>query len=492
MERHRRGGSAAGAAFISILLITAGAIATVSLAFPHTQTGTTATQTETTTTVQAEELGAWSPAPGYPFPANDLSCVTDDGYIFCVGGYDGTTPTSGQGDINRTYYARLTPSGIGAWTSTTDYPVGIQDETCLADSGYIYCIGGYVSSPNGHDTNASYYAPLSQNGVGSWRETTSFPISRTPDCVISSGYIYCVDVLVQGNASSIWSLPPYQSVGYYAPIGADGVGNWSATNGYPQFYVQGCVSADGRIFCFGNPVNTCTDLCPPSPSYAYYAGLSSEGIGSWTRTTDLPTDGSAVYVLAGSYLYYLSVPAYFTGISSDGLLSWGTTTNYPESGSPAQCVSSSGYVYCTGGYNNDSYYSQVGGANPTALNLENPPPFQYVEFLGPAWSPAGDCSVSSPTTGFSGSPCSTYNIDDATIFDCGGLASGSGGCRLEVTSPSPTYDYNITLWYPDTYLPPGPSETNCAYETTGYNTPLYAWCISIGQGELIVSMDAGF
>jgi hypothetical protein len=423
--------------------------------------------------------------------------VTNDGYVYCVGGYDGNASTNGQGDINGTYYAPLTSSGIGPWIRTTDYPIGIQDETCVAGSGYIYCIGGYVGWPNGHATNAVYYAPLSQNGIGPWRQTTSFPTSRTPDCVASSGYVYCVDDLILGNASSIWSLPPYRDVGYYAPIGPSGVGDWSATNGYPQFYIQGCVSTNGNIYCFGNAVNACVDLCPPSPSYAYYASLSSGGIGNWTRTTDLPTTGSAQYVLAGSYLYYLSIPVYFASLSPAGLSPWGTTTNYPDSGYPAQCVSNSGHVYCIGGssgsgaYNIDSYYSQVGGANPNALHPENPPPFQFVEYLGPAWTPEGSCSVSAPPTGFSGSPCSTYNIDDATIFDCGASASISGGCRLEVDSPNSMYDYNITIWYPDTYLPPGPSDTNCAYETTGSSTPLYAWCISIGQGKLIISMNAG-
>ena len=126
----------------------------------------------------ADSPSAWANATIYPDLASldssyqdvdNLSCVSASGYIYCVGG----GPEGGG--VNATYFAPLSGSGIGSWTATTDYPVGIASASCVTDSGYIYCINGVATlGPAGTAVPTSYYAPLSGSGIGPWLPTSDF------------------------------------------------------------------------------------------------------------------------------------------------------------------------------------------------------------------------------------------------------------------------------------------------------------------------------
>ena len=125
----------------------------------------------------------------------EAGCSINSGYIYCVG--------TDQPNQNYVYYAQISSTGIGSWTSSTTYPVGMNGGSCSITSGYIYCVG---SGPSPY--NYVYYAPISSTGVGSWTSSTSYPVQMyEAGCSINSGYIYCV-----GTGQS-----PYNYV-YYAPI----------------------------------------------------------------------------------------------------------------------------------------------------------------------------------------------------------------------------------------------------------------------------------
>ena len=49
-----------------------------------------------------------------------------------------------------------------SWNQTTDYPTDIWAQSCVTDGGYVYCIGGF-------ETTAVYYAPLTSGGLWTWR-----------------------------------------------------------------------------------------------------------------------------------------------------------------------------------------------------------------------------------------------------------------------------------------------------------------------------------
>jgi hypothetical protein len=126
----------------------------------------------------SDSPSAWANATSYPDltsldsgyqDVNNLSCVADSGYIYCVGG----GPEGGG--VNATYFAPLSSSGIGSWTASTDYPVGIASASCVTYSGYIYCINGISALvPAGTAVPTSYCAPLSSSGIGAWLPTDDF------------------------------------------------------------------------------------------------------------------------------------------------------------------------------------------------------------------------------------------------------------------------------------------------------------------------------
>ena len=101
-----------------------------------------------------------------------LASVADSGYVYCVGGGAGS----------KVFYAQLSSSGVGPWTETTDYGAAsgstgsggivIDSNACVDDNGSIYCIGG--TSANFTVVSIVFSAPVSSNGVGAWAENTDY------------------------------------------------------------------------------------------------------------------------------------------------------------------------------------------------------------------------------------------------------------------------------------------------------------------------------
>ncbi len=170
--------------------------------------------------ISSSGVGAWQQTSSYPF-SGVTSCATSNGYIYCVGGYNGNSYFS------NVYYASLSSSGVGAWQQTSTYPIPDAGASCTISNGYIYCIGGY----NGGFVSNAYYAPISSSGVGAWQQTSSYPeASSGPSCIIANGYIYCVSGQTSSSSFTNGNVPTYV---YYAPISNSGIGGWSETAQYP-------------------------------------------------------------------------------------------------------------------------------------------------------------------------------------------------------------------------------------------------------------------
>src|SRR2546429_6393837 len=97
------------------------------------------------------------------------------------------------------YFAPLSSSGVGSWSSATSYPLNVISPSCVVGSGFAYCIGGDTAthSPFGGTftgfTSAVYFASLSSSGLGSWASTTSYPtVIYTQSCALDSGFVYCI------------------------------------------------------------------------------------------------------------------------------------------------------------------------------------------------------------------------------------------------------------------------------------------------------------
>jgi N-acetylneuraminic acid mutarotase len=205
--------------------------------------------------------------------------------IYCIGGY---TPSAVSSAV---YYATLSSSGVGQWTSTTSYPAPVWTQSCAASESGIYCVGG-ITPTNSFSRNV-YYAPFSSSGIGQWANTTGYPVGvRQQSCVLSNADLFCVG----GYGSTDV---------YYAPVSASGVGQWTGTTGYPftvGVNTASCVTLVGDIYCVGG-------LTGSSISNAVnYAPFSSSGVGHWVNAAAYPvgiwggscvTSGDGIYCVGG-------------------------------------------------------------------------------------------------------------------------------------------------------------------------------------------------
>ena len=294
---------------------------------------------------------------------NLLSCATWSGYVYCAGGFGAPTPSLLTSQV---FYAPLNLSGIGGWTETTDYGASsgtsgsggapINAESCVANGGYIYCVGGQTyASGNYNQVSDVFYAPLSSTGVGAWTETTDFGTTSGSSgtgglqlyhasCVTYTTYIYCAGgELTPGKGSAT----------FYAPLSSTGVGPWAETTdfgassgtsgaGGVKPSEPSCTVNGDYIYCIGG-----------DKSAVFYAPLSSSGIGGWTETTDYgassgTTGSGGIQIDAtscASYSDYVfcvggrnaSAPddttisrVYFTEASSSGVGAWNRTTDYGD------------------------------------------------------------------------------------------------------------------------------------------------------------------
>lgn len=308
----------------------------------------------------------WKPTAEYPLQvAGTLGvfgqqCVNSTAYVYCVGGQD-----AAYGPHNAVYTSSAVSSSSGditGWTlNVNHYPLPIFGQSCVATTGYVYCVGGTYDD-TGDDVNASYYAPLNNNGaVSTWNATTSFPIPvDSQSCVASSGYVYCVggfDETYGTNASSFMS----NSV-YYASISSSGIGSWNKSTAYPaDVYLPSCFAANSYIYCVGGVDSSSGNAI----SKDYYAPLSSSGVGTWTQTTAYPVVASGqacavssgdVYCVGGVGSSSFLNAVYYAAVSSGGIGTWTKAGNYPQS-VMTDCIISSGYMYCVGGASSSQIYS---------------------------------------------------------------------------------------------------------------------------------------
>lgn len=302
----------------------------------------------------------WECAAGYPvqvggtFAIAGAQCLSTNSSIYCIGGQD-----FNGGPRNEVYHASpVTSSGnITGWALSNSYPQYINGESCVLDSGFVYCVGGMYND-NGDDVSSSYYASVTASGsLGNWTSTTAFPIPvDTQSCVASLSNIYCVGGANETDGSNA-DATATNSV-WYAPLSTSGIGQWSLTTAYPaNVYFPSCFVAASDIYCLGG-----ADTDGNSLGTAYYATISSSGVGAWTTTTSYPVAGSGqacvVYsvdvVCVGGETAGGSSPAYtnsvyYAPISSGGIGTWKQAATYPI-GIGTTCVSLSADVYCIGGF----------------------------------------------------------------------------------------------------------------------------------------------
>lgn len=320
-------------------------------------------------------INAWSTTTALPQALYSAASVVYNGYIYELGGDNGTAPT------NTVYYAAINANGtIGKWNSTTPSSQPLCEASSVAYNGYLYTLGGTIDSgcaySSGNIESTVYYAPINADGtIGNWASTTSLPQSLyAATSVVYNGYLYELGGKNGGGSLSA-------SV-YYAPIAPNGsVGSWVSANALPQalFYATS-VAYNGYVYYFGGsngaPVNT-----------VYYASFNSDGsLSGWmTDVTKLTPSPGLMEASAAAYNGYLYLLAGSEGVSGpqnavyyDKISPAGITGAYTSTGSAlaqgisdAASVAYNGYVYEIGGYGKTSgvpigtVYSAAIGSNGT-------------------------------------------------------------------------------------------------------------------------------
>ncbi|KKT78044.1 MAG: Cell wall surface anchor family protein, partial [Microgenomates group bacterium GW2011_GWB1_44_8] len=182
-------------------------------------------------------VGSWNQTTILPQRINELAAVTANGYIYVIGGYDGSN------DKSSVYYARLNANGtVGAWNTTTILPRTRSVHSSVVANGYLYVIGGY----DGSDVESTvYYAKLNASGtVEAWSTTTILPQGRyAHTSTVANGYLYVLGGIDTSNKSIV----------YYAKLNTNGtVGSWNQTTILPAALRRtSSLVANGYIYYIG-------------------------------------------------------------------------------------------------------------------------------------------------------------------------------------------------------------------------------------------------
>lgn len=243
------------------------------------------------------------------------STVAYNGYLYVIGGLDGSTR---YGD---TQYAPIGSSGAlsGSFASSTSFVTGTGSDTgraatcAVAYNGYMYVTGGVDTSAKHADTR---YAPINSNGtLGTWADSgNNFTTARMyHSCFVANGYLY-----VLGGGTGSANLNDVQA----APINSNGtLGAWAYTSSFDGVRETAIAGySNGFAYIYGGCSNT---ACTTSLGDTQFAPVYANGtLGAWQRTTTSVDGGSATKAEGSGVVYN----GYLYTFGGSGGLSY--STNY--------------------------------------------------------------------------------------------------------------------------------------------------------------------
>ena len=310
--------------------------------------------------------------------------VVANGYIYDIGGYDGSSAT-----VNTVYYAKLSADGsVQGWTAATNVlPTTIVNTASVVANGYLYAIGGQNASGTGQ-TNI-WYSKLSGDGSPGVWQTNPVPLPSgrgAESVVVANGILYII-----GGCNN-WPCTT-NSIGtiFYGKLSANGSiqgvttsgaltqATQSLTNPRGQGYA---VFANGNIYYMGGQGNTNGTPAAAGPKQdVYYAPIASGGdiTTAFSNGTQLPAPrafpGSVVvngyvYLLGGCTVLDVSDfcttggannNIWYSSLNGDGTIgAWYTAANLlPVNRAAMATVVSNSYIYVLGGKDATATYSTV-------------------------------------------------------------------------------------------------------------------------------------
>ncbi len=330
-------------------------------------------------------VGSWSvTGSSFSFGGRfNHGTVAYNGFLYVIGGWDGSTylTTTAQGAV---LYAPINNSGaLGSWTAagaTSDLTVARQDFGIAVNNGYIYIAGG-DSGPS--DLTSVQYIPINANGsiTAAWSTVAAGALTGGSDgyygtrATVYNGYLY-----IAGGASTT-----YKNKIYYSALNANGntAGSWStATNFTDGRYEHGIAAYNGYFYIMGG---TDDNTLMADVQYAPINSNGSLGAFSYTASLTNPRKDFSVAVSNG-HMYVIGgydsmrgntlIDVQMSAINADGSLgAWTTTTPFNTLASfntlgryGAGAVISNGYMYVTGGGNDNTNFADTRTAQVNTMS----------------------------------------------------------------------------------------------------------------------------
>ena len=167
-------------------------------------------------------LGAWKAAP-YTLPAKRFhtGAVIADGYVYVIGGNDGTNATS------TVYRAKISRTGtLGVWTTLDSLPGPRSHQAAFVHEGAIYLVAGIAGNPMGDAKPLGdvLRAEIGKDGaLGEWKTVSQLDTPfATHASVVHEGYLYVIGGVEDNSRMSDRVLR--------APLAKDGaLGAWEST-----------------------------------------------------------------------------------------------------------------------------------------------------------------------------------------------------------------------------------------------------------------------
>lgn len=414
-------------------------------------------------TVYATKLGAngepnsWVQTGNLSTERRYASAVAYENRMYLYGGQ--TNLTTANTGVTTVEYANINPNGsLGAWVATTLLPTQSYGQSAAVYNGYVYAVGGIQGSTTA--SNTILYAKINSTGLGAWNSTNGLIGGRSTfgGSLVSvwNGYIYasggCSTVDATNNCTA------FRSDLQVASINADGtVSAWTTqvVNGTTSTlialsrYGGGFVAWRSALYYVGGCTAAMTaGNCPTASVKAdnLYGLISSGGdVGPYQTTVTLPaaTTGistpnagrmSQAVVINNGYIYSIGGCVALNGCGTTTSLIFYNTIN--SNGSLATTPWSQASTVMPGAlaamgatvYNNTVYL--VGGTSGNGTGLTST---YYATFTATGdtgtWATSAGTLANASTYPFVFARVNPANTAQGYLYAVGGCTTATGiGC----------------------------------------------------------------
>jgi hypothetical protein len=302
-------------------------------------------------------IGEWQSATSLASGRAAHSCVVANGYIYVIGGTDG----SNQYDLDDVLYTSINRDGtLYNWQSTTSFPKGRSNHTSIIHNGRLYLIGGWDPVVR--------YSEVNRNGtLGTWDSTVALTEGRLAhSTVVYNNFVYVLGGYTKAFETGLNDV-------LFSEINPDGtLIDWQTTASFQNArFDHGSVIHNSIIYIIGgeNRTTQFDDI--------QYATLNPDGtIGQWKSTRSLPAAKTAhtcfvfndkLFVTGGT-----SNDIIYAAINSDGTLGqWQTSaSSYQNTRGNHTSVIYEDFLYIIGGRSGQIYLNDVQFARLTASGQE--------------------------------------------------------------------------------------------------------------------------